>query len=212
MGKPCGTLQAMETPYVVRTHAASQTHVEQPCWGFSHPHVASGNNVLTVDNERSISLVFGEDKTYGGGFGSGYGAFDASVAEMTASAATQSAGKDGGITIHGFLGSFHSTLYQPLDDGGETQQPSVISIAPSSFSVGMFSWFPLYFPLREPIHVPSGASISVSMWRKGGSDRVWYEWCAEVSIPYGDDDPSSRNIIHSSPVHNIGGRSYFVRL
>lgn len=123
MGKPCGTLQAMETPYVVRTHAASQTHAEQPCWAFSHPHAASGNNVLTVDNERSIQLVFGEDKTYGSGFGSGYGAFDGSVAEMTASAASQSNGEDGGITIHGILGSFHSTLYQPLDCG-ETQQPS----------------------------------------------------------------------------------------
>ena len=211
MGKPCGTLQAMETPYVVRTYAASQTHAEQPCWAFSHPHAASGNNVLTVDNERSIQLVFGEDKTYGSGFGSGYGAFDGSVAEMTASAASQSNGEDGGITIHGILGSFHSTLYQPLD-GGETQQPSVISIAPSSFSVGMFSWFPLYFPLREPMYVPSGASVSVSMWRKGSNDRVWYEWCAEVSTPDGDYDTSSRKIIHSSPVHNPNGRSYFVRL
>lgn len=211
MGKPCGTLQAMETPYVVRTHAASQTHAEQPCWAFSHPHTASENNVLTVDNERSIQLVFGQDKTYGSGFGSGYGAFDASVSDMATSAAVQSAGEDCGITIHGFLGSFHSTLYQPME-GGETQQPSVISIAPSSFSVGMFSWFPLYFPLREPLYVPNSASVSVSMWRKGSNDRVWYEWCAEVSIPDGSGDPSSRKIIHSSPIHNPNGRSYFVRL
>ena len=211
MGKPCGTLQAMETPYVVRTHAASQTHAEQPCWAFSHPHTAAGNSVLTADNERSIDLVFGHDRTHGSGFGSGYGAFDAAIGEISASAPTQDADEDGGMTIHGFLGTFHSTLYQPSSDE-ETNQPSVISIAPSSFSVGMFSWFPLYFPLREPMYVPSGASVSVHMWRKCGNDRVWYEWCAEVSTPDAGGDPSSRKIIHSSPVHNPNGRSYFVRL
>ena len=98
------------------------------------------------------------------------------------------------MTIHGFLGTFHSTLYQPTSDE-ENDQPSVISIAPSSFSVGMFSWFPLYFPLREPMHVPSGASVSVHMWRKCGNDRVWYEWCAEVSTPDTGGDPSSRKIL-----------------
>ena len=211
MGKPCGTLQAMETPYVVRTHAASQTHAEQACWAFSHPHVGSGTSVLAANNERSVQLVFGPDKAHGSGFGSGYGAFDAAIGEMSTSAAAQSAGEDSGITIHGFLGTFHSTLYQPIADG-ETQQPSVISIAPLSFSVGMFSWFPLYFPLREPMYVPGGASVSVSVWRKGSNDRVWYEWCAEVSTPDASGDPSSRNVIHSSPVHNPNGRSYFVRL
>ena len=211
MGKPCGALQAMETPYVVRSHAASQTHAEQPCWAFSHPHTASGNSVLTADNERSIDLIFDHDGTYGSGFGSGYGAFDAAIGEISASASTQNADEDNGMTIHGFLGTFHSTLYQPTSDG-DNDQPSVISIAPSSFSVGMFSWFPLYFPLREPMYLPSGASVSAHMWRKCGNDRVWYEWCAEVSTPDTGGDLSSRKIIHSSPVHNPNGRSYFVRL
>ena len=45
-----------------------------------------------------------------------------------------------GATLHGFIGYFHSTLYKDVH----------ISIEPSTFSDGMFSWFPLYLPLRHP--------------------------------------------------------------
>lgn len=256
-GKPCGTLQAMETPYVVRSHAACQTHIELPCWEFVHPHApkasgvkeegggeggdaaskGGGDGASNNDNERSVHVVFTPEATHGAGCGPGYGPFDAAVAAMSSSAAASDTASDeggsshhhhgGGVTIHGFLGTFHSTLYQsPLAE----KDASVISIAPSSFSVGMFSWFPLYFPLREPLTVPQDASIGLTMWRRNdagssmaasvGGGRVWYEWCAEVSaatVSGGEETnptaaPPPVRVLSASPVHNPNGRSYHVRL
>eukprot|EP00913_Durusdinium_trenchii_P021088 g19817.t1 len=42
--------------------------------------------------------------------------------------------------VHGFAGYFDCVLYGPEH----------ISIHPKNFSVGMFSWFPMFFPLRHP--------------------------------------------------------------
>ena len=198
-GKPSGSLQAMETPYVVRSHAASQTHAEQACWDFVHPFPGSFSESTNV---RSAQLTFSPDQSHGSGRGSGYLAHDSKAAGEASAA--------GGTTVHGFLGTFHATLYKSPNGGEE----SVISIAPSTFSVGMFSWFPLYFPLREPLHVPAGASVGLSIWRRCSSDRVWYEWCSEV---YSEKDEreggrEARDVVSASTVHNPNGRSYFVRL
>uniref|UniRef100_A0A6U3ZRB4 Protein arginine N-methyltransferase n=1 Tax=Ditylum brightwellii TaxID=49249 RepID=A0A6U3ZRB4_9STRA len=247
-GQPCGTLRAMETPYVVRPHAASQTHVEKPCWDFNHPKqvdeekengiksdaaaamstTSNGNIngsqsveavILEPDNERHIRVSFSYDQTHGAGSGCGYGSFDSAVAAMATAMpippVTSSDNIAGGpscgtaVTVHGFLGTFHSTLYQSPLPGNEGNS-SVISIAPTTFSVGMFSWFPVYFPLREPLHVPTGSTVICTMWRKmdssdDGGGRVWYEWCAEI---VGKDD----DVISASHLHNPGGRSYHVRL
>ena len=51
-----------------------------------------------------------------------------------------------GATLHGFVGYFHSTLYADV----------CISTDPATLSVGMFSWFPLYMPLRHPVRVADG--------------------------------------------------------
>ena len=95
-------------------------------------------------------------------------------------------------TVHGLGGYFESRLYGDV----------YISILPGSpnFSHGMFSWFPLYIPLRNPIYVSADEPISVRMWRavRPGS-RVWYEW--QVSTPH-----------NTTPVHNPNGRSYWIGL
>ena len=219
-GKPTGSRQALETPYVVRTHAASQTHIEQPCWEFTHFQKSSDgpqqkslkDSVPTDCNERFAQLVFTPDPTHGAGCGCGYGHYDGAISGMAASGVLTS-----DTVIHGFLGSFHCVLYQsPL----AKENSSIISIAPQSFSMGMFSWFPLYFPLRQPLYVPNGASIICSMWRKtnvnenysGSGGRVWYEWCAQVVAPNGSDNSSETKILNVTPIHNPNGRSYFVRL
>jgi len=222
-GKPCGALQAMETPYVVRTHAASQTHLELSCWDFSHPLTDRSSNACTkeaaiaVDNERHKELLFVPDSAHGAGSGSGYGLYDSSVTAISASARNDasigSERSNTGITIHGFLGTFHCVLYQSITNN---ETSSIISTAPSSFSTGMFSWFPLYFPLREPLYVPNGASLKCNIWRKTdevsggngcGGGKVWYEWCAEV-LGAG----VTVQTLNVSPVHNPSGRSSFVRL
>ena len=231
-----GMQRALETPYVVRSHAASQTHNEQACWTFSHPHqttqqqevAAMSNNMDTSDNsklnpsakatesinnDRYAHLSFHYDPTLGIGNRCGYGAFDSEVASMAMSGMS-TINDTSTMTFHGLLGSFHSVLYESKrkkreQDGPDESRSSVISIAPSSFSVGMFSWFPLYFPFKEPLRLPPRATVNCSIWRQSDEGRVWYEWSAEVVHEEHDDDDEC--ILGTSSVHNPGGRSYHVK-
>jgi protein arginine N-methyltransferase 5 len=187
---PMGTLKVMETPYVVRSHAASQTHVEQACWEFSHPSTASSR-------ERKAHVVFKPDVTQGAGCGAGYGIADQAIASMAqASGKTESSS----IMIHGFLGTFNAILYASNRDDSTV----ALSTRPADFSTGMFSWFPLYFPLKEPLLVPAGADVAFSIWRKVEKDKVWYEWGAQAFDKY--------KSYGCTPIHNPNGRSYQVRL
>lgn len=65
-------------------------------------------------------------------------------------------------TVHGLAGYFEAKLYGDI----------VISIVPQTFSQGMFSWFPIYFPIREPIYVPTGSVVEVHMWRNTSPSKV----------------------------------------
>ena len=173
---PVGMQRAMETPYVVRTHAASQTHEEQACWVFSHPHPlptrggasspssddagddadvavldssGSARAADDVNNDRHAYISFQHDPAYGAANGCGYGPPDAGVSSILSSDPTGISAFGDAVAIHGFVGSFHSVLYESppskamKNRGKGESRSSVISIAPNSFSVGMFSWFPL---------------------------------------------------------------------
>lgn len=116
-------------------------------------------------------------------------------------------------TIHGMAGYFEAMLYKDI----------AISINPKTFSEGMFSWFPLYFPIRvrravpssglrvlfhdgvvcvccaqHPTYVEKGQTIEIQMWRNVSTSKVWYEWAL-----------TSPTV---SPLHNPGGRSYYIGL
>ena len=67
--------------------------------------------------------------------------------------------------IHGLAGFFDATLYGDVH----------ISIDQRNFSEGMFSWFPLFFPLRWPASVSAGDKITAHMWRQVAlhKGRVW---------------------------------------
>jgi protein arginine N-methyltransferase 5 len=233
-GMPAGSLRAFETPYVVRTHAAAQTHAEQFCWEFQHP-IPPGNtnnnaNNATATNERYCKLTFSPDASHGAGSGCGYGAFDKTVAGMASQelAGTTPMGPSSSrpprtpqsVTIHGFLGTFDSILYKSKHvTSGQTATEARISIVPSTFSTGMFSWFPLYFPLKEPMVIPSGATLEASMWRRMEGTKVWYEWCAQVILSRPPSSSSSNNgyqdppiVLSASVIHNPNGRSCHVRL
>ena len=93
-----------------------------------------------------------------------------------------------GGRLHGFVGYFHCTLYKDV----------AISTDPETESVGMFSWFPLYLPLRTPVHVPDDGTVTVHFWRHVSPQKVWYEWAL-----LGPEE---------SPVHNPNGRSYHIGL
>ena len=46
------------------------------------------------------------------------------------------------------------------------------STNPESLSEGMFSWFPLYLPLRHPVVVPDGGKVELHCWRHASSHKV----------------------------------------
>jgi len=94
----------------------------------------------------------------------------------------------GGTVCHGFAGYFDAQLYKDVH----------LSIHPQTHTPNMFSWFPIYFPVRHPFYVPAGAKLDVSMWRCATRHKVWYEWA--VGGP------------QASPIHNPNGRSYYVGL
>ena len=85
--------------------------------------------------------------------------------------------------------------------------PSLVYIVPADVTLNthppthtpnMFSWFPIYFPLKDPLPLAPGAPVVAHMWRKCGPHKVWYEWA--VSKP------------EATHIHNPGGRSYYVGL
>ncbi|XP_069940750.1 protein arginine N-methyltransferase 5 isoform X1 [Cherax quadricarinatus] len=90
--------------------------------------------------------------------------------------------------VHGFGGYFEATLYKHI----------VLSIKPETHSRGMFSWFPILFPLREPVPVRMGDIMEVHFWRCATKKNVWYEWCV-----------TSPQIIS---IHNPNGRAYTIGL
>jgi type II protein arginine methyltransferase len=211
--------------YVVRTHSASQTHSEQDCWSFSHDGVAA-NNIAGLT--RSAHLEFVPDITHAAACGGGSVPVDAAVAQLCNANTTAMPTP---ITIHGFLGTFTADLFDENHPsvqnllgvpGVSNNPPTQISTAPCNYSKDMFSWFPLYFPLRDPLPVPAGATVGLSIWRRtdnasgfsqplatsnaAGSPehRVWYEWCAKVQ--------RSGEILAVTPIHNPNGRSYHVSM
>ncbi|NP_001383341.1 protein arginine N-methyltransferase 5 isoform 1 [Gallus gallus] len=95
-----------------------------------------------------------------------------------------------GVTtaLHGFAGYFETTLYADV----------TLSIRPETHSPGMFSWFPIFFPLKQPMAVQAGQRVVLSFWRRAAPQKVWYEWA--VTEP------------RCSALHNPAGRSYTIGL
>nr|CAG4649143.1 EOG090X028A [Scapholeberis mucronata] len=90
--------------------------------------------------------------------------------------------------LHGFAGYFETVLYKDV----------MLSINPATHSPGMFSWFPVLFPLQNPIHLKMGDELETHFWRCVNRTHVWYEWC--VTKPF------------ASSVHNPLGRSHNIGL
>jgi protein arginine N-methyltransferase 5 len=88
--------------------------------------------------------------------------------------------------VHGFAGYFHCQLYEEIN----------VSINPDTYSAGMFSWFPIYFPLRTPVLIKEGQRLKSHWWRCSNSKKVWYEWVVSEPTP--------------QPMHNPSGRSYYI--
>ncbi|UZJ53777.1 hypothetical protein CBS101457_003097 [Exobasidium rhododendri] len=75
---------------------------------------------------------------------------------------------------HGLAGYFEAHLYGNV----------VLSIYPDATrsTKDMMSWFPIFFPFKEPIHLAPNSELDVNMWRLTSNDRVWYEWMAQAYV------------------------------
>ncbi|RHZ83026.1 hypothetical protein Glove_100g30 [Diversispora epigaea] len=100
--------------------------------------------------------------------------------------------------LHGIAGYFESILYKDIS----------ISIRPTSHTKDMFSWFPIFFPIKTPIYLPSKTKLEIHFWRLSASQKVWYEWCVETSYSSGVDTIS----LGSPSIHNVSGRSSWIGL
>jgi protein arginine N-methyltransferase 5 len=89
-------------------------------------------------------------------------------------------------TMHGLAGFFEAKLYKDI----------AISIEPNTHSKNLISWFPMFFPIREPVTLPADSKIKVTFWRCCSSSQVWYEWTMI--------EPTTL------PIHNPTGRSFSI--
>nr|CAG4634648.1 EOG090X028A [Alona affinis] len=89
--------------------------------------------------------------------------------------------------VHGFAGYFETVLYKDV----------TLSINPATHSPGMFSWFPVLFPLITPVSVKKGDVLETHFWRCVNRTHVWYEWCVTKPVAGAIHNPLGRS-------HNIG--------
>ena len=141
----------------------------QPLFTFNHP-----NWEKIIDNTRYIKKTFSPLNTQNNISSTRY-------AELSFTAVADS-------VLHGFGGYFECKLYKEI----------MISILPATHSPGMFSWFPILFPLREPVQLKMDDEIVLHFWRNVSTKHVWYEWA--LSSPT------------TVAVHNPNGRSYEIGL
>lgn len=94
----------------------------------------------------------------------------------------------GATCMHGFGGYFDTVLYDDV----------MLSTHPDWHTPGMFSWFPIFFPLKEPVKVPRAGRVTLHVWRCVTGVKVWYEWVVT--------EPSV------GQMHNVCGRGHAVGL
>lgn len=140
---------------------------------FQRPYVVQLNNVYTIAPAKPLFTYVHPKKNL-----------------------KESNNRDGALTfnisqdciLHGFAGYFETVLYKDV----------CLSIVPETFSDGMFSWFPAYFPVLKPCFLKKEEELQVNFWRCSNKHKVWYEWC--VTKPY------------QSVIHNINGKMYYMSL
>ncbi|GAA5821276.1 hypothetical protein JCM11251_004548 [Rhodosporidiobolus azoricus] len=92
---------------------------------------------------------------------------------------------------HGFAGYFEAVLYADV----------TLSIHPERAAGDMLSWFPIFFPLAEPLYLPAHSELDVQIWRLTDNTkrRVWFEWCAQAYLAL------SPSLHGGAPYGSVGG-------
>jgi protein arginine N-methyltransferase 5 len=146
-------LAHFETPYVVKLHRVAPLAPALPVFTFEHP-----NNAPVIDNSRCVAARV----TPAASASAAITRADPPASALRALsyiALRFERGADApGALLHGFAGYFDAQLYKDVH----------LSIFPPTHTPNMFSWFPIYFPLRTPIHVPAvRARAAGQAWRRG---------------------------------------------
>lgn len=205
-----------ETPYVVRIHNHHELAEPKEVFTFCHPN-------WKLSSENAAAQFFMSDEEWGKKFEFKSVSFNCENSEekssgnekkednMELSSENLKNGNDGkkidinnnehnrrhktlkfkinhDTTMHGFAGYFRCSLYKDVE----------ISIEPNTHSPGMFSWFPIFFPLKSPMCLNSGSDLEVDFWRCCNDQKVWYEWVVTSPTP--------------CEIHNPKGRSYIIGL
>ncbi|KAM0284528.1 hypothetical protein ACHAQH_001894 [Verticillium albo-atrum] len=168
---------AFKTPWVVHLFAMDFAAAEkvpghprfQQAWEFEHPLPEATMQLMEARRAGGVM---------GGGGGSMAGAAGANdhnsrFCHLTFVCRTRG-------VIHGLAGYFESVLYAPrLGEKAKVE----ISTHPDLIdqkSKDMISWFPIYFPIKQPLYYPADTELEVSMWRQTDDTKVWYEWLIEA--------------------------------
>lgn len=190
-----GDREHWETPYVVRLHRFHPLAAPQPVFTFTHPNNSSSSSSndpsAAPDNNRGCELTFERSVDEGAGELHGFAGYFEAVLYSSRPPGGTGGGTGGGNGGEGDKG----------DKGeGEGASSVTLSTRPETHTPGMLSWFPIFFPLRDPLLLAPGAPVTARMWRVCGPQRVWYEWAASA--------PGAG----STAIHNPAGRSYWVGL
>ncbi|KAF2761499.1 Skb1 methyltransferase, partial [Pseudovirgaria hyperparasitica] len=194
-------LSAYETSYVVMLHAIDylSVDIEEPpakatseksdhkgppkieiwnavpkvklAWEFMHPIPKA---VLDQSNTRRGGGASGGI----GGQTGGDGANEHNVRSVRATFDCKYRG-----VCHGIGGYFETVLYEGTNGKVEL---STNPVTMASKSEDMISWFPIFWPLKEPLYIPEDSQLDISMWRQTDDRKVWYEWLVESYIRLGD--------------------------
>ncbi|KAK9460814.1 PRMT5 arginine-N-methyltransferase-domain-containing protein [Lipomyces oligophaga] len=110
--------------------------------------------------------------------------------------------------MHGFAGWFEACLYANIRISTHPQRLKETECE------DMVSWFPIWFPIRDPLPISADSEIGISIWRKTDKFKVWYEWAVELfcvtSLPGGMQ--KERTVLSCTPIHNFMGKHYAMNL
>ncbi|KAG9560072.1 protein arginine N-methyltransferase HSL7, partial [Aureobasidium melanogenum] len=193
LGRSGEDAQKWELPYVTMLHQYDDLCLDttgtpdiQTAWEFTHP---LPEPIIAQSNlRRGGSVQAGGSGMVGG---DGWNEHNARFCKLRFTASTRG-------VCHGLGGYFETVLYVPED---KTKKPIELSINPNTMdakSKDMISWFPIFFPLKTPITIPTGAEIEVSTWRQTDDRKVWYEWQVEVFASLN----GTRQRVASSDLHS----------
>ena len=196
MGRAIADKDAWEVPWVVFLHQiqylstltpqatdgqSSKLELPTPnvqqAWEFRHPIPQS---LLTQSQVRKGGGVLGGG---GGGFVGGDGANEHNTRFATLRFPCQKRG-----VCHGLGAYFETVLYEGrINERTEKGLSRKVELSTNPVTMeakskDMISWFPIFFPLNEPIYVPDESELEVSVWRLTDDCKVWYNWMVETFV------------------------------